>query len=193
MFARQIAILNSILERVAAGEKAAVQECIDRYGGLVLSLARRLCPPSAEVDDAVQEVFIELWNKAERFDRALASEATFVAMIARRRLIDLRRRLERHAGAGELSEALVAPGASVSERAEVGDEALAARKAFRELKPDEQRVLELAVWNGLSHQQIAGATGLPLGTVKTHARRGLARLREILRPSRVRAAEGMAP
>lgn len=193
MFERQTAILNSILERVAAGEKAAVQECIERYGGLVLSLTRRLCPAGAEVDDAVQEVFIELWNKAERFDRSLASEATFVAMIARRRLIDLRRRLERHAAAGELSEALAAPGASVAESAEIADEAAAARKALRELKPDERRVLELAVWKGLSHQQIAGATGLPLGTVKTHARRGLARLRELLRPARARAAEGMAP
>lgn len=185
--------MTSILERVAAGEKAAVQECIDRYGGLVLTLARRLCPSTAEVDDAVQEVFIELWNKAERYDRRLASEATFVAMIARRRLIDMRRRLERHAEAGALSEGLPAPGESIEERAEVVDEASAARKALRELKPDEQRVLKLAVYDGLSHQQIAGATGLPLGTVKTHARRGMARLREMLRPEKLRAAGGWAP
>jgi RNA polymerase sigma-70 factor (ECF subfamily) len=182
--------LSSILQRVAAGDVAAVQECIDRYGGLVQSLARRLCPAATEVDDAVQEVFIELWNKAARFDAALASEPTFVALIARRRLIDLRRRLARHGDGDPLPEALEAPGESVEQRAELGDEAAVARRAFRELKPDEQRVLRLAVWDGLSHQQIAGATGLPLGTVKTHARRGLARLRDVLSPKRASTAGG---
>lgn len=184
--------MTSILGRVATGDAAAVQECIDRYGGLVLSLARRMCPRTAEVDDAVQEVFIELWNKAERYDASLGDEATFVAMIARRRLIDMRRRLARHEGGGELPAELACPGLEVGVRAEICDDAAQAKRAFAELKPEQQRVLKLAVWDGMSHQQIAGVTGLPLGTVKTHARRGLSKLREILSPAKVRPAGGVS-
>ena len=73
---------------VAGGDAGAVRECLDAYGGLVWSLARRLSPGEAEAEDAVQEIFIELWSKAGRYDEGRASETTFVAMIARRRLID---------------------------------------------------------------------------------------------------------
>src|SRR5436190_14026687 len=78
-----------LLGRVAAGDEAAVRECLARYGGLVWSIARRFEPSDAE--DAVQEIFLDLWKSAARFDRAVASETAFVAMIARRRLIDRRR------------------------------------------------------------------------------------------------------
>ena len=81
-----------VLPDVATGQPAAIEECLDRYGGLVWSLARRNCPDEQTAEDAVQDVFIKLWQVADRFDPNLASEATFVAMIARRRLIDLYRK-----------------------------------------------------------------------------------------------------
>ncbi len=183
--------MTTILQRVAGGDRAAVQECIDRYGGLVHTLARRMCPAGAEVDDAVQEAFIDLWRKADRFDPRIADEATFVAMVARRRLIDMRRRLQRHAGGAEVDETLAAEGVEVDVSAELADEAERAKRAFNELKPEQQRVLKLSVWEGHSHQSIADITGLPLGTVKTHARRGLNKLRELLAPSGVASTEGM--
>ena len=76
------------LQRIAAGETEAVRECMDRYGGLVWSLARRFLYSSNEAEDAVQEIFLDLWKHAGRFDPNVAAEATYVAMIARRRLID---------------------------------------------------------------------------------------------------------
>ena len=85
---------ESILERIAAGDANAVQECMDLYGNLVWSLARRFTRSAAEAEDAVQEVFLDVWKSAARFDAKRASEKTFVAMIARRRLIDLLRRTE---------------------------------------------------------------------------------------------------
>ena len=185
--------MKSLLERVAAGEAAGVQECIDRYGGLVWSLARRMSANLADAEDAVQEIFVELWRKAPRFDPRIASEATFVAMIARRRLIDLRRKLARHGEASELPEALAAPREDHAERAEIGDDAARARRALAELKPEQQRVLRLAVFDGLSHPQIASVTGLPLGTVKTHARRGLLRIRELLTHERAHPASEVKP
>ena len=84
-----------ILERVARQEPGAVDEMMKRFGGLVWSLARRSCPDATEAEDAVQEIFVEIWRTAGRFDSSIAGEATFVAMIARRRLIDRTRRRTR--------------------------------------------------------------------------------------------------
>src|SRR3954470_14464574 len=81
--------LPPLLGRVAAGDQQAVRECLARYGGLVWSIARRF--EAADAEDAVQEIFLDLWKSAARFDRQIASEASFVAMIARRRLIDRKR------------------------------------------------------------------------------------------------------
>jgi len=173
-----------ILERVATGQPAAVQECIDRYGGLVWSLARRFCSNPSDAEDAVQEIFLDVWRSAGRFDSAVAAEATFIAMIARRRLIDRSRRAGSRAtpslDAGDmganLGDGLPQPTAA----AELGEDAQRAAVALDSLKPEQQRVLRLSIYQGLSHERIAEATGLPLGTVKTHVRRGLIRLREIL-------------
>ena len=170
-----------ILHRIAAGDGDAVQECVDRYGGLVHSLARRFCSASGEVDDAVQEVFIDLWKKAGRYDPKLSAEVTFVTMIARRRLIDHGRRRKEVAGSALVDDELPAKlSAAEHERVEICDEADRAAKALARLKPDQQRVLKLAIYDGLSHEEIAEATELPLGTVKTHVRRGLMRVRELL-------------
>lgn len=190
MYGERISALVSILERVAKGEQGAVQECIERYGGLVLTLARRFAVGHQDAEDAVQETFLDLWKLAPSYDPARCSEPTFVAMIARRRLIDLRRRQSRQAGSTELPEAIESPAQSHTERSEICDDAARARTALEELRPEQQRVLKLAIYDGLSHQQIASSTGLPLGTVKTHARRGLERLREILRFSTAEKASG---
>ena len=170
----------SILRQVAQGDPAAMQACMDRFGGLVWSLARRLSPGQADADDAVQEIFVDLWKSAPRFDPGIASETTFVAMIARRRLIDRSRRRKRRIDAAALPDAVPAeapPRADASERRE---QAARAEAAMEELRPEQQRVLRLSIYHGASHEEIARSTGLPLGTVKTHARRGLIRLRQIL-------------
>lgn len=172
--------MKSVLQRVGAGDPASVQECIDRFGGLVWSLARRLCPPGADPEDAVQEIFLSLWKGAGQFDPEKGDEATFVAVVARRRLIDMRRKLARHQGGSELPEVLESEEPSHVERTAINDDAERARQAMQELRPEQRRVLELSVYGGLSHQQIATETEIPLGTVKTHARRGLIRLRQLM-------------
>src|ERR1700734_2723749 len=78
----------SVLQRIASGDSAAVRECMDQYGALVWSLARRLSRTSSDAEDATQEIFLDIWRSAARFDAAQGSDKVFIAMIARRRLID---------------------------------------------------------------------------------------------------------
>jgi len=78
----------TVLRRIAGGDSAAVRECIDRYGALIWSLARRLSRSSPDAEDATQEIFLDLWRNAGRFDESKGSEKLFIAMLARRRLID---------------------------------------------------------------------------------------------------------
>ena len=78
----------SVLERIAAGDESAVRECMDQYGGLVWTLARRFSESAADAEDASQEIFLEIWKSAARFDPARGSESVFVTTVARRRLID---------------------------------------------------------------------------------------------------------
>ena len=171
---------QTILERVAAGDSPAVEECLQKFGGLVWSLARKLCANHADAEDAVQEVFIEVWRHAGRFDPQVASEATYITMIARRRLIDGFRRRNRELDTASIQEEVVESISRHEEQTETEEEAARARQYMEQLRPQQRQVLELSITHGLSQSQISEATNLPLGTVKTHARRGLIRLRELL-------------
>lgn len=167
---------ESLLLAVPSGGEPAVRRCIERYGALVWSLARKYTPSTADAEDAVQDIFLDLWRSAVRFDPAQSSEPAFVAMIARRRLVDLRRRRARRE-----DEELVKPDVPQSppageERAEVS---LVAR-VVGQLEAKEREVLVLATYDGLTQQEIADQTGMPIGTVKTLARRALMRVRTAL-------------
>lgn len=170
----------TLLQRVARGEADALPQCIDTYGPLVWSLARRLCPSATDAEDAVQEIFITLWKSAAQFDPTLASESTWVTTVARRKLIDQRRRVARRGTADPVGPELASSAPGQAELVERSDEAARARTALGELRVEQRRVLELAVLHGLTYEQVAARLALPLGTVKTHARRGLMRVRELL-------------
>lgn len=163
-----------ILPSVAAGDRAAVRRCIDRWGPLVWSLARRHCDGPAEAEDAVQDIFVELWKSAGRFDPAVGSEATFVATVARRRLIDRHRRRARRPDAAPAAETAEEP------RVEARVDGRRALRALEALSPEQRDVVALAACQGFTHGEIAARTRLPLGTVKSHARRGLLKLRDAL-------------
>lgn len=182
---------ESVLKRVAAGDSAAVDECLQQYSGLVWSLARRFSTDHAESEDAVQEVFIDVWRSAGRFDEQVGSEATFISMIARRRLVDRHRKRTRQVQTAALVEESIPAGELGEDRLEMADDVAQARKALEQLRTEERRVLELSIYQGLSQSKIAETTQMPLGTVKTHARRGLIRLREMLSDDSVACTEEM--
>lgn len=169
----------SVLQRIASGDQSAVAQCIDEFGGLVWSLARRLTPNESDAEDAVQEVFVEIWRFADRFDPAKASQATFIAMIARRRLIDRLRKHNRQPVEEHFDEA-VTNVASREQSAEVGADVARVAAAMQGMKTEQREALRLSAWLGMSHASIAKKMNLPLGTVKSHIRRGLMTVRENL-------------
>lgn len=187
------------LARLSAGDQRAAPEVVDAYGPLVWSLAIRSMPDRAEAEDAVQEIFVNVWRHADRYDPERGEEATFVAMIARRRLIDRHRQIARRpadrAGGGERLDSVTADsarsaggsgrgtgsgGASGIAGVEQAGDVTAVLRAMQELKSEQRDVLTLAIGSGRTYEQVAVALEMPLGTVKTHARRGLIRLREML-------------
>lgn len=171
---------QTILNRIADGDKNAVGECLDKFGGLVWSLARRMCSNKDDAEDAVQEIFIDIWKNAARFDETRASEATFVAMIARRRLIDRLRKSQRQPGIDSFEDILIEPAQNSNEIIQTSVEAKEAAEALKVLRPEQRQILQLSIVQGFSHQEISDALQIPLGTVKTHARRGLLQVREYL-------------
>lgn len=170
--------MTSILARVAAGAPGAVEECMDQYGGLVWTLARRWSASDADAEDATQEVFLALWKNAGRFDESKSSEKTFVAMITRRRVIDRIRHSKRRPQLQALPEDGFDPSGDQHERMELSIEASQAAEYLQSLKKDQRRVIEMSIYYGMSHSEIAEATQIPVGTVKSHIFRGLAAVRQ---------------
>ena len=172
---------KSILERIAAGDSTAVNECLDRYGNLLWSLARRYLRNTTDAEDAVQDVFIEIWRSAARYDPGIASETAFISTIARRRFIDRLRQTGRIPAMDSLDDeegAPVDPGvaATVEDDTEV---AIVAR-VLDDMDPEHRKILGMSLYEGYSHSEIAAQLDMPLGTVKTRVRRGLIHIREQL-------------
>lgn len=162
-----------------------MREAIERYSPLIWSVARGFFPDRSMAEDTVQEVFIDLWKSADRFDPERSSEVNFVATVARRRLIDRRRRMARQPDAEDFE--LASDKGSEDrglDRLEIEDEAHRAQAALGRLKPEQRKLLELSVLHGWTHPQIAESEGLPLGTVKSHIKRGLDQVRALLATGR---------
>jgi RNA polymerase sigma-70 factor (ECF subfamily) len=176
---RVVAEPLSLLQRVGAGDTGAMLACMERFRGLIWSLVRRSCSNAADAEDVVQEIFISVWRSAHRFDPTIASESTFVSVIARRRLIDRTRQRMRRTTPGPILQDVQAELVEAG-RCLITEASALAQLAMSKLRPEQQQVLQLSIECGCSHEQISTSTGLPLGTVKTHARRGLQKLRDAL-------------
>lgn len=192
VLSREVDLQEPFLTRIANGNSRAIDECIDRYGGLVWSLARRLSSSVADAEDAVQEIFIDLWRNADRFRGELAGEATFVAMLARRRLIDRLRKSHRVLESQPIDERTLQHAAPPqTSPVELEEETARAAACLQRLRNDERKVLELSIYHGLPQTRIAEQTGLALGTVKTMARRGLLQLRVCMQVREQRYSKGV--
>lgn len=171
---------KSLLARVANNDVGAMEQCIQDYSSLVWNLVKRRVSSHAAAEDLVQEIFTDIWKCASRFDESQGNETTFIAMITRRRVIDWTRKqtrapewVELPDNLDDLSAAVESPSNSV-----VDHEAIAS--LVQTLPEQTQQLFEMHFDRGLTQQEIAQSTDLPLGTVKTILRRGLLEIRSRL-------------
>lgn len=171
-----------LLRRIASGDRSALAEFYDQVAGPLFSTATRILGDAHEAEEVVQDVFVQIWEKAATFDAALGSPFTWAMRITRNRSIDrLRARQRRTKLAAQFHENFEITAGGESAAAELGEEAVGQfRSTVGSLPADQRRVIEMAFFSGLTHVEIAEALGEPLGTVKARIRRGMLKLRESL-------------
>lgn len=177
---------EELMARVTRRDSAAFEHLYDRYAPIALGIIVRIVQDRAEGEEVLQESFWRVWNQAATFDPEKGPFRAWLFSIARRQALDLlrRRNVRPQAARDEAEERRFeqapAPDAAVPEAAERAIVAQQVRGALTSLSNEQFQVLELAYFRGLTRQEIAQTTGLPLGTVHTRARLGLQKLRSIL-------------
>ena len=170
-----------VIKAIAARDEAALALLYDRYRVVVFGLLMRILNNREEAEDVLQDVFLQVWRKADDFDETRGRPFTWLVTLARSRGIDRLRSLatrERitEAGAKEVSEEIPDAASDTFKSEQRG----LVNSALAQLPEEQKRPLMLAYFEGLTQSEIATNLGAPLGTVKTRMRSGLTKLRELL-------------
>ena len=173
---------EALIAWVARGDTAAFDVIFDRYAGRVLGVARQVLRDPAQAEEVAQEVLVEAWRTAARFDAAAGSFGGWITMMARRRAIDRVRRVQaaddrelRAAGASHTT-----PYDEVSETVEGRLERERMRRCLGDLTALQRESIELSFYRGYTHREVAQLLATPLGTIKSRMRDGLIRLRDCM-------------
>jgi RNA polymerase sigma-70 factor (ECF subfamily) len=174
-----------LLARIARRERVAFEQLYDRYANILYATALKFVKESADAQDVVQDVFIQIWDKAHLYDPAKGKPLTWALTLTRNRSIDRIRSIQRRTRLRDDFEAetRVDESAGVKEalsEVDAGEKGQILRKAVAQLSTQQRRVIELAYFRGLTQVEIADQLGEPLGTIKARARRGLLKLKELL-------------
>jgi RNA polymerase sigma-70 factor (ECF subfamily) len=183
-----------LLACVRLGDREAFRALYERFAPEVLALCERILHSRADAEDAVADIFWEVWQRRQRYDATRGAPRTYLMTLGRSRAID---RLRSHKARPDMDDKrrtdgeLTLPAVGPSPQDAAAAEELRSRvvAAMADLNHRQREAMELAYFEGLSHQQISERLAAPLGTVKTHIRQGLTRLRSVLRDSH---AEEMA-
>ena len=183
---------SELLAAVRCGDRRAFRALYDRISPELLALCERILHHRADAEDAVADVFWEVWQRRDRYDAARGGARPYLMTLARSRAIDrLRSQAARPEARADGSrripeqEELTAFVASPEESAAYAELKIRVAQALAELTDQQREAMELAFYEGLSHQQIADRLTSPLGTVKTHIRKGLIKLRYALKNLRL--------
>ena len=186
---QQIADREMIL-RIGRGDQTAFSELYDRLSGPLYSLALRMLGDASDAQDALQEVFLQIWSRARTYDPEKSSVFSWAVLLTRSRGIDRLRARDRRlrvlvgstADETKLAEATNASTAeSAADTVDRNDEAAHVRSLLNNLPPEQRHAIDLAFFGHLTHHEIAAQLGQPLGTIKARIRRGLLKLREQFR------------
>lgn len=175
------AALTAALQRVAKGDRAALQDVYRRTSAKLYGVALRIFPDSDEADDVLQDAFVNIWQRAGSFDPARASPITWLVALTRNRAIDrLRAKGKRVMAPIELAEE-VADDRPDAETCLIADEGNARIRACIEtLQKDDATLIRTAFFEGATYADIAERAKAPLGTIKSRIRRALLKLRACL-------------
>ena len=171
-----------LLERIAEGDQGAFAELYDLTAGRVLGLIRRILKDPAQSEEVAQEVFLEVWQNATRFDSNKGGGTTWILTMAHRRAVDRVRASQ--AGRDRDTKVGIRDYTpdydSVAETVEVSVESERVAKALQRLTELQRQAVTLAYYGGYSHSEVAALLKVPIGTVKTRLRDGMIRLRDEL-------------
>ena len=171
--------LEALLVAAARGDTRAFGRLYDLVSPAVWRVVKRVVRDPRLAEDVTQEVFVQLWQKASRFDPTRGSARAFTLTVAHRRAVDAVRKEQTHRDATERAgrtEAAAAPDTARVALSRIDRNSV--RAALASLTDPQRRCIELAYFGGLSQSQIASTLDIPLGTVKTRVREGLIRLRD---------------
>ena len=185
--ARTLAVANSpdvlagLMTRVAAGERAALQQLYDSTSSKLFAVCLRILSDREESEDVLQDGYVTIWRRADRFDAARASVMTWVCTIARNRAIDRLRARGPMAYADQVEDLDIPDGAVSAESLLVAaGEQGRLQNCLAELDDRTERVIRTAFFEGVTYEALARRMDTPLGTVKSWVRRGLAKLKGCL-------------
>lgn len=173
---------TNLLAKIAEGDRKALSDLYDRYSRIIYSIAWKSLNSVEECEEVVLDVFAQVWKIADRFDISKGSVEQWIFTLARSRILDRLRKLQRlnkvNAAISSGKE-IEFPTASVDpiESIEIGERRQQVLTALSQIPPAQRQVIEMAYYQGLTHTEIATATGLSLGTVKTRLRLGLSKLK----------------
>ena len=171
---------DALLAQVAQGDRAAFTELYDATAARVHGLVRRLLVDHSQAEEVTQEVFLEVWQTATRYEPTRGSAITWMLTLAHRRAVDRVRASQasrdRDARIGRRDMATEYD--SVAEHAEVQVESERVKRALTRLTELQRQAVTLAYFKGLSHSEVAALLHVPIGTVKTRLRDGMIRLRD---------------
>jgi RNA polymerase sigma factor (sigma-70 family) len=175
--------LATLVERMRSGQERALEELYEATVGKLYALASAILRSAEDSEEIVCETYAYAWANAARFDASRANVLGWLLMLCRSRALDRLR--QRRATASALDVVVMQETDSLGHDQPYDILSLMQRRsrvhtALSQLTPERRHLVSLAFLQGLSHQEIADATSLPLGTVKSHVRRALAQLREAL-------------
>ena len=166
-----------LLTRAKGDDQKAMTELFDRYGGMVYSVALRVLNDPGQAEDVMQEIFFQVWRNPDAFVSGRGSLGAWLAVMARNRAIDA---LRRRRPTDSVDEVVLASSADLATDIERNRMMEKVRGVLKDLPAEQQRSVEMAFFEGLSHSEIAAKTGDPLGTVKTRIRAALMTLRKAI-------------